>query len=182
MGRRIHIAVSQLSPDWRAALPKAPALGRRAARAALKGAALNEAPIRPGVVGDAPIELSLVLADDELVHRLNRQYRGIDRPTNVLSFSTLSDGIEMPADRPVMLGDVVLARETVAAEAATQGKAVADHFSHLVVHGVLHLLGYDHEHADDAEVMETLEVSVLAALGIGNPYSMEVDTGAPAHA
>jgi probable rRNA maturation factor len=175
MGRRTHIAVSLLSPDWREDMPDAAALGRRAARAALK-----EVPPATAL-GDAPIELSLVLADDGLVHRLNRQYRGIDRPTNVLSFGNLPTEPEAPADRPVMLGDVVLARETVAAEAAMQGKALADHFSHLVVHGVLHLLGYDHEHAGEAEVMEGLEISVLAKLGIANPYSMEVDAGSPAH-
>jgi probable rRNA maturation factor len=177
MGRRTNIAVSLLSPDWREHMPGAAVLGRRVARAALKGAAPKGL-----ALGDAPIELSLVLADDGLVHRLNRQYRGIDRSTNVLSFGSWSAESAAPADMPVMLGDVVLARETVVAEAAMQGKALADHFSHLVVHGVLHLLGYDHEHAGEAEMMEALEVSVLAKLGIANPYSMEVDPGSPAHA
>lgn len=166
MGRRIHIAVSLLSPRWRDALPGAVPLGRRAARAALKGAP-------PAATAGAPAtELGLVLADDDLVHRLNRQYRGIDRPTNVLSFGGLSDDSAEADDRPRMLGDVVLACETVTAEAAAQGKPVADHFAHLVVHGVLHLLGYDHEAADEAEVMERLEISVLAGLGIANPYLM----------
>src|SRR2546428_451406 len=71
---------------------------------------------------------------------------------------------------PMLLGDVVVARETMAAEAAGQGKALADHFVHLTVHGVLHLLGYDHEKASDAEMMEGLEIVVLAGLGVGDPY------------
>lgn len=177
MGRRTHIAVNLLSPDWREDMPTAAALARRAARAALK-----EAARQTDMFGDAPLEISLVLADDGLVHRLNRQYRGIDRPTNVLSFNMFSTETAPSADRPVMLGDVVLARETVVAEAALQGKALANHFSHLVVHGVLHLLGYDHEDAGEAEVMEDLEVAILAKLGIANPYLTEVDPGLAAHA
>ena len=177
MGRRTHIAVNLLSPDWRETMPAAAALARRAARAALK-----EAARKADRFGDSRVEISLVLADDDLVHQLNHQYRGIDRATNVLSFSTFSTETAPPADRPVMLGDVVLARETLVAEAAMQGKALADHFSHLVVHGVLHLLGYDHEDAGEAEVMEDLEASVLAKLGIANPYLTEVDSGLPAHA
>lgn len=193
MGRRIHIAVSLSSPGWRDVLPDGAALGRRAARAALRHAFAQRPLPRPlEALPPATIELGLVLADDDLLHRLNRQYRGVDRPTNVLSFGGLWEAPAVPSsdisgeraedDRPLMLGDVVLACETIVAEAAAQGKTVADHFSHLVVHGVLHLLGYDHEEAAEAEAMEGLEVSVLAQLGIANPYSMEVDSGPPARA
>ncbi|MBK4718844.1 rRNA maturation RNase YbeY [Azospirillum sp. YIM DDC1] len=121
---------------------------------------------------EGPAELSVVLADDALVHRLNREYRGKDKPTNVLSFAlTEAEEPELGEDAPVMLGDVILAWETVAREAAEQGKTPSDHMTHLVVHGVLHLLGYDHETDDEAEEMEQLETDVLATLGIADPYA-----------
>lgn len=99
---------------------------------------------------------------------LNKRHRGLDRPTNVLSFPI---GAAAPGEGvPAMLGDVVLASGVVAREAAEQDKAVAAHLSHLVVHGVLHLLGYDHETDPEAERMEALEVQTLAALGLPDPY------------
>jgi len=158
---RVDIAVSVLAPGWRADLPWAARVARRAARAAL--AAVG----RPA----GPAELAVALADDAAVRRLNRRYRGIDRPTNVLSFA-----LGAPAGAGAApLGDVILARETVAAEARAQGKPVADHVSHLVVHGVLHLLGYDHERAADAAVMEQLETAILAGLGVADPYRAAAD-------
>ena len=116
--------------------------------------------------------LSLVLADDRLVQRLNRDFRGRDAPTNVLSFPNLGADAppDLPGAEPAALGDVVLARETLLREAAAQRKSPADHLAHLVVHGVLHLLGYDHERESDARVMERLEVEVLADLGVADPY------------
>ena len=105
-------------------------------------------------------ELSVVLADDAFVQNLNRDYRDKDKPTNVLSF---------PQDTP-MLGDVVLAYETVKREAEEQDKGFEDHLAHLLVHGVLHLLGYDHEDDKQAEEMEALEVEILSRLSIKNPY------------
>ena len=112
-------------------------------------------------------EISLAFADDATVQGLNRDYRGQDKPTNVLSFET---GEEALPGEPVLLGDVVLARETCAREAADMGKSFRDHLTHLTIHGVLHLLGYDHIDEEDAEVMESLEVQILAAMGIDNPY------------
>lgn len=110
----------------------------------------------------------MVLADDRLVRSLNREYRGRDTATNVLSFA----GLDGPAEpgTPRLLGDVVLARETVVREACEQGKTPADHLAHLVVHGVLHLLGYDHQTTTQAETMEDLERAVLAGLGVADPY------------
>ena len=130
-------------------------MARRAARAAARGAGL-----RPGPAG---AELSLVLADDATVRALNKQWRRQDKPTNVLSF---------PGGDPIMLGDVIVAFETVRREAADQGKTLGDHLSHLVVHGVLHLLGHDHVQDCDADVMEGLERRVLAGLGIADPYAI----------
>jgi probable rRNA maturation factor len=148
---RVRVALAMPCAGWKAARPDVAALARRAARAALRGAG------RP----DADAELSLVLADDATVHALNARWRKQDKPTNVLSF---------PGGDPVLLGDVVLAFETVRREAVEQGKTLGDHLSHLVVHGVLHLLGFDHRKRREAEAMETLERRVLAGLGIADPY------------
>ncbi|HWK45379.1 MAG TPA: rRNA maturation RNase YbeY [Stellaceae bacterium] len=119
--------------------------------------------------------VSLLLADDARVRELNRTYRDQDKPTNVLSFpATLTRPGETPRTAfegvPLGLGDIVLAFETVTAEAAAQDKPIEHHLIHLVVHGTLHLLGYDHMTDDEAAVMEGLEVRILAGLGIADPY------------
>jgi probable rRNA maturation factor len=115
-------------------------------------------------------EATLVLGDDEEIRALNRTWRGKDSSTNVLSFPA---GVFHGAiqEEPLPLGDVVLAAETVLAEASDKGVPVADHLAHLVVHGILHLLGFDHERDQDALAMEAMEVKVLAGLGIADPYA-----------
>ena len=122
--------------------------------------------------GDAGNEVAVVLTDDEQVRRLNRLYRDVDRPTNVLSFALGDDpdAPPPPAGAPRLLGDVVIAYETVCAEAAAEDKPPLDHLSHLVVHGVLHLLGHDHDDAAPAARMEALETAILGAAGIADPY------------
>lgn len=164
---RLAVTVQVADPLWRRLLPAPAASVRRAARAVL--CARSGAPRALDLTGRR-IEVCVALADDRLVRQLNRRYRGLDRPTNVLSFSGLPRFARFAPDIPLALGDIVLARETVAAEAAAQGKPVPDHLAHLVVHGVLHLLGYDHEEAGEARVMEELEIATLARLGIANPY------------
>jgi probable rRNA maturation factor len=115
-------------------------------------------------------EAGVVLADDGMVRHLNATYRGKDAATNVLSFPFQAPPGGMPQEMPY-LGDVVLAAETVLLEAAERGIAPTAHLQHLVVHGLLHLLGFDHETDAEAERMEHLEAQILATLGIANPYA-----------
>ena len=152
-----EIDVAILDACWERDLPEAPELCRRAAAAALSGGG-----------SDSAVEVSIALADDGQLQRLNRDYRGQDKPTNVLSFPA-----DAPNDtgQPRLLGDVVVARETLFAEARQQGKPVSDHLTHLVVHGVLHLLGLDHESDPQAEAMQALETGILARLGVPDPYA-----------
>lgn len=114
-------------------------------------------------------EVSVLLADDVAIHALNKTYRGIDRPTNVLSFAALDDADEPIVD-PLLLGDIVVAFETTKREAEEQKISMADHLFHLIVHGVLHLIGYDHMTDADAAEMEELEIEILARNGMENPY------------
>lgn len=157
---QVAIEVAVKSARWRKHLRAPEREARKAARAALSGV-----PRRRIACNRA--ELCLVLADDGLVRRLNRRWRGRDRSTNVLSFPASSDRVR---GAPLLLGDVVLAFETVAREAAAQGKSLGHHLAHLVAHGVLHLVGFDHEADAEARRMENLERRVLARLGIADPY------------
>jgi probable rRNA maturation factor len=156
--QRIEIELALSCRAWRKALPDAAALAEEAARAALAAAKPRLASV---------VEVTLVLGDDALVRALNRRWRRRDAATNVLSFAT---GEIAAPDRPQLLGDVVLAYETVAREAAAQGKTLADHLRHLVAHGVLHLLGWDHEGDAEAARMEALERRILRRLGVADPY------------
>jgi probable rRNA maturation factor len=120
----------------------------------------------------AATEVSVLLCDDARMRALNASYRQQDRATNVLSFPTLDlDPERLPPRPPALLGDIVLAAETVAAEAAHEGKRPADHLRHLVVHGCLHLLGHDHREEAAAARMERLEVLILAELAVPDPYA-----------
>ncbi len=165
---RISVAVTVLDPDWPQVLPAVEDLARQVVAAAM---AVSGAAARALCARDA--EISLVLADDATLRRYNRDYRGIDKPTNVLSFAT---GEEPSPDGagPLLLGDVLLARETLEREAEQQNKRFADHFCHMVVHGVLHLLGHDHETVAEAAAMERLETDALDRLGVADPYVLAV--------
>ena len=157
-----EIAVAVEGGDWRRGLPEAEAVCRRAAQATLRHLARD---------ARAGLEISIVLTDDAAIHVLNRDYRGMDRPTNVLSFPSGNPISEEESNAiPFLAGDVVLAYETVFAEADRQRKAVAAHLAHLVVHGVLHLFGYDHEAEDEAQRMERTETEILKRLGLPDPY------------
>lgn len=158
----MEIGITIRHTAWRTALPEARRVTRKAALAAL--ALTSEPP--------AASELAVVLADDAMVRALNKDYRGIDKATNVLAFR-YADGGSAPVPVPEAgeaLGDVVVALETARREAETAGRSLDEHLSHLVIHGVLHLLGYDHTNDPDAETMENLEIQALAGIGIANPY------------
>lgn len=151
------IEVAVAAEEWRAAVTEPEAICHRVVTAVLNGESVPRS------------EVSVLLADDRFVTDLNRDYRGIDRPTNVLSFPA-GEAQPAPGDSLVLLGDVVVALETVRREAAAEGRSVGDHLAHLLVHGTLHLLGYDHERDDEAEAMEARETDLLAGLGIADPY------------
>ncbi len=121
----------------------------------------------------ADAELAIMLTDDAGIRTLNQNWRGIDKPTNVLSFPALQppEGADEPDDMPRMLGDIAIAYETTRRESDEEDKPFANHLSHLAVHGFLHLVGYDHEKDDEAEEMEALEREILATLGIPDPYA-----------
>jgi probable rRNA maturation factor len=156
------IEVTVEAPAWHSAVTDPERICRQAVRAVLG----REARIV------AAAEVGVLLADDARVRALNRDYRGQDRPTNVLSFPTGEVTAPVPGG-PVLLGDVVVALETTRQEAGRDGKALGDHLAHLVVHGTLHLLGHDHEDDGEAEAMEALERELLAGLGIADPYRVE---------
>lgn len=158
-----EIEVLRQSPLW-SSEPEAEAIVVRAIRVAAEA------------VPDSSGEVAVVLTDDAAIRALNRDWRKLDKPTNVLSFpappSTVP-GTQMPkGEMPLLLGDIVIAYETTAGEAAAEGKPFPDHLAHLAVHGFLHLLGYDHESDAAAQDMERLEARVLARLGVPDPYLM----------
>lgn len=141
------------------ALPDAEAIAERALNVASE---LSGVPLLDGA------ELALLLSDDAHVKSVNQEWRAIDKPTNVLSFPSVEP---QKLARAPFIGDIIIAYETVKREAETEGKDFADHFTHLVVHGFLHLIGFDHQTDEDAKRMETLETRILAELDIPDPYA-----------
>lgn len=163
----VDISVMVMGGAWQDDVPQVASLVRKSCMLVL-----NESEI-PDFT--CQVELAVVLTDDAYMRDLNHTYRGKDKSTNVLSFpasanvlDTLKQSIKYGF--PLQLGDIVLAYETVAREAKEQGKSFREHFVHLLVHGCLHVLGFDHENPAQAEIMESLEVQLLARVGIENPY------------
>ena len=146
---------------WTAVAPDLEAFVARAVEAAF-----TVAPEKPA----GPVEVSVLLADDATVRELNKTWRGKDKPTNVLSFPAAPQPAQAGIAAP--LGDVVLAYDTLLRESEEQSKPLSDHLAHLLVHGILHLLGQDHETGEaQAEAMEALEIQALAGLGVADPYA-----------
>ncbi len=154
----VDVAVRVLCKAWSEALSDPEAMAARAVDAALA--------LGPRAVSGRN-EISIVFADAALIRGLNRVYRGQDKPTNVLAFG-IGEG---NTGAPRLMGDVVLAFEPACDEASAQGKSLSDHATHLIVHGTLHLMGFDHETARQAEEMEAAEISILSALGVPDPYT-----------
>ncbi len=168
----IDIALTREDPwpeiDW-------DGIADRAARAAIA-----RTPHGDLLTTDATIEISIRLTTDDEVQTLNRQYRHKDKPTNVLSFPMVQPDLidtvtQNSDDGEVLLGDIVLAQGVCAREAAEHGVSIEDHATHLLVHGTLHLLGYDHLGDDESEAMEEIERVALASLGIADPYLIRED-------
>lgn len=154
----LEITVQVECPAWRKAWPRLAADARGVVRAAVERPELSS----------AAGEVAIVFADDQRLRGLNAQFRAKDRPTNVLSFP----------DPVQPLGGIALAFETVSGEAKGQKKAFVNHSKHLILHGFLHLLGYDHETPRDARLMEGLEIAILTDMGIPNPYILKANARA----
>ena len=167
-GKKIFVEVLVEKAEWLTILPDAEALAKVALRVAITGD--KRWSRKSGV------HIDLTLLDDEAQRALNLEWRGKDKSTNVLSFPL--EGLEDPApeDRPRHLGDITLALETVVKEAKELQKPLSDHFIHLVTHGGLHLLGYDHIRSKQAEEMEALETKLLSRFRIPDPYAGEDST------
>ena len=162
-----QIDISVQDPEWNA-MGDVEDIINKAAQTALTAALI------PRFAEGRDLEVSVVLANDDLMQTLNREYREKDKPTNVLTFASLDDEEGLPTEGVLNLGDVILSFQTLEQESQEQGKFLLDHVKHMTVHGMLHLLGYDHETEDDATDMETLEIRILEKLGVQNPYT---DTG-----
>lgn len=125
------------------------------------------------------LEVSVKLSDSDEVQQLNADYRGKDKPTNVLSFPLVPKDMLVTLtnsdDGEILLGDIILSHQVCAAEANAKGIALEDHATHLLVHGMLHLLGYDHIEESDANIMEPIETKALADIGVADPYAAESD-------
>ncbi len=172
---KVSLDISVPSPLWRR-LPRARVIARETIAAAAEsgGPGIDRPEGRPSLQTPYGGVVSLYLADDAALRALNLRWRGLDKPTNVLSFPAAPLG---QGEDPTALGDIALAYETVAREAEELGVSVADHYRHLLAHGFLHLIGYDHETDAEAERMEALETRILTRLGAGDPYAREVVGG-----
>jgi len=169
------IDVELACAGWTGLCPLAGTLARGAAELALA-----RGTTALGLAWRGAVELGITLGDAANQQQLNRDYRGLDAPTNVLAFPVWEPGTRLPPGAPVLLGDIALALETVAQEATEQEKPIGDHLVHLTVHGVLHLLGYDHLTQVEATAMESLERSILAELGVPDPYRDTMSSIEPA--
>ncbi len=161
VGEGLTLTVIKEDAGWTADLPRAKKLADAAFAAVVQAEKLSR----------KRFTVDLTLSNNRTVKKLNRDWRSKDKPTNVLSFPMETLDRPVPRGYVRQLGDIILARETLKREAREQGKPLADHYQHLVVHGLLHLLGYDHMTDDEAEEMEAREVRILARLGVSDPYA-----------
>ena len=171
----VDLALSVQDDAWLSLFPDIEACSQKIVLTALT-MLVDEFELERSTLSEKPVvEISLVFTSDAAIRELNRDYRGKNQATNVLSFpdtpldnSSLNDALS--TGEPLMFGDIVMARETVLAEAEKQNKTVADHMAHLLIHGVLHLAGYDHIEENEANEMEQFEIAILQELNVANPY------------
>ncbi len=162
--RKVHVDILSEEKDWGKAR-----LGLTALVPDVLDLAYLTLPSKPA----APLEITVTLTNDAEIKKINREHRGKNKPTNVLSFPLWETLEEIPVSKdPVPAGDIIIALETMKREALEQGKSLKHHFCHMLVHGFLHLLGYDHMTDSEAEEMETLETKILKKLGIKDPYTL----------
>lgn len=169
MAETLHVDVTLADDNWSAAVSDIEEVCLTAARAAYEAGREAE---------KFEAEAGILLTDDMQVRELNKTYRDKDKPTNVLSFAAQEGGAAFDHAKG-MLGDIVIAYGVANREALQENKSLENHLSHLVVHGMLHLLGHDHKEALEAEQMENLEIQTLAGLGVANPYNRAPEAGSP---
>jgi len=164
----VSLEISIEEPRWKSEFPELETL--------LREAVDNSGVVLTGKMSKSieDTEISVLLSNNDTIQSLNKNYRNKDKPTNILSFPMSAQGDDAPIieddKRPHCLGDLALALDVILQEARDQGKVPQDHLQHLIVHGFLHLLGYDHEDDSEAQAMEALEIKILARIGIKNPY------------
>lgn len=166
-----NLQITVEEPGWENALPGFGTVANRVAIAVFDYLEKND-PL-DFLCQEYPINIGLNLSNDDNVQILNRDFRGMDKPTNVLSFANIDDpdfADDCETYQEVELGDIVIALQTLQREADIKGIPLADHFCHLLTHGLLHLCGFDHLEDDEAEVMEAAEIKILSSLNINNPY------------
>ncbi len=166
-----NIEIQEQYPEWRKCLPEYEVICNKACEAVLD---------EIGIGNNVPeVHISILLTDDKIMQSLNLNHRGQDRPTNVLAFPSQPpisqkavniDQNRLNTQIPLFLGDVALSLDTINREVKEQRKNISDHVKHIVVHAILHLLGYDHETETDAAEMEALEIKVLSGIGVASPY------------
>ncbi len=162
--RKIEVDILSDEPDWAKAR-----LGLKTLVPEVLDLAFRTLPKKPA----APLEITVTLSNDRDIKALNRDHRGKNKPTNVLSFPLWEGLDDIPASKSaVPIGDIIIALETMKREAVEQDKSLKHHFCHMLVHGFLHLLGYDHMNETEAEEMESLETKILKKLDIKDPYTL----------
>lgn len=169
MNNRLEVLVDD--DRWEKALDRTEETARKVFDTALQY--LQQQKLGEEVGFDKPIVINLSLSNNEEVQRLNAEFRGKDKPTNVLSFANIDDDdfeMMLAECEEIELGDIIVALETLEDEAGQKKISLYEHFAHLLVHGILHLFGYDHQDDEEAEEMESLEIKILKLLDIENPY------------
>lgn len=166
VAQELDVDISIQDPEWNS-IPEVESVVEKSVRTTMLMAP------QPERIRAKAIEISVLLANDDLMHVLNREYRNKDNPTNVLTFASL-DSEDFFIGDTVGLGDVALSYQTIDREAREEGRFFRDHLMHLVVHGTLHLLGYNHKQEGEAIIMEALEIRILEKLGVQNPYTEKI--------